>query len=142
MPQAAPRSLAWSRLGRVFTASAIVGILATLLDWALLVGLVWLGFSQRYAIFPACAAGLVVQFFGNRHYAFQVRGRLAQKLLRRQIFRFVIVEIATLLLNALIYNLLREMAGIDYRLSRVIAGFGVYCAFSLPMWAWVFSIKR
>jgi putative flippase GtrA len=130
------------RAARVLVASSAVGIVATLVDWGLLIALVHLGMHERFAILPACATGLVIQFFGNRRYAFGVRGTEARRSFGRQVWRFALVEVGTLLLNVVVYNVLREAGGIDYRISRALTGLGVYLGFSLPLWGWVFSTKR
>ncbi len=121
----------------MFTASAVVGIVASVVDYLVLLLAVGLGMAERYAIVPACTAGIVVQFFGNQRFAF--KSHKDPGALRRQAWRFLVVEALTLLLNAVVYNLLREAVGIDYRLARIIAAFGVYMLFSLPMWHWVFA---
>ena len=51
-------------LAAMFTTSATVGIVATVVDWLVLVAAVWVGMSERWAIVPAFLAGVVVQFFG------------------------------------------------------------------------------
>lgn len=118
----------------------MVGIVASVVDYLVLLLAVALGMAERYAILPACTAGIVVQFFGNQRFAFKAHNDPGA--LRRQAWRFLVVEALTLLLNAVVYNLLREAAGIDYRWARIIAAFGVYMLFSLPMWHWVFAPPR
>lgn len=59
--------------------------------------------------------------------------------MRRQIWRFTLVEVGTLALTAIVYNLLREAMSIDYRLSRLLSASVVYFGFSLPLWHWVFA---
>lgn len=133
-----------SRLARftaTFTTSAGVGIFATVVDWLVLVVAVRLaGVPERWAIVPAFLAGVLVQFFGNQRLTFRAHGPATRPSdLWRQGRRFVIVEAGTLALSAFAYNLLREAAGVDYRLARVAAGLLVYVLFSLPLWHWVFS---
>ncbi|QOV88451.1 GtrA family protein [Humisphaera borealis] len=128
-----------NRFASVLTASAIVGIVASIVDYGVLLLAVWLGMAERWAIIPACVAGIVVQFFGNQRFAFKAHTHGDRGAFGRQVWRFLLVEALTLLLNAVVYNLLREAAGIDYRWARLIAAFGVYMLFSLPMWHWVFA---
>ncbi len=122
--------------------SAAVGVLATLLDWGLLVLLVKLGISERWAVVPAFISGAAVQFWGNRRWTFGQRGIGGHDAIARQSVRFIIVEAGTLALNFSAYNALREpsLLGIDFRAARVIAGFVVYICFSMPMWRWVFGV--
>lgn len=132
----------WARFAAVFSTSAAVGIAATLLDWSVLVISVRiLHVPQAWAIIPAFLAGLLVQFVGNQRYAFRARAT-APAALWRQARRFALVEAGSLALNALIYNLLRDAAHVDYRAARVVAGLLVYLAFSLPLWHWVFANPR
>ena len=132
------------RLVRYVGTSAIVGIIATLVDWGVLVVVVWAGMSERWAVVPAFLAGAALQFVGNRRYTFGQRGPADRDLLRRQVVRFIMVEFWTLVLNAVIYNVLREpsLLNVDYRVSRVVAGLVVYLGFSIPLWRWVFSTRR
>lgn len=137
----APRRF-WSRCAARFTASAIVGIVASIADYLVLLAAVWMGMAERWAIIPACTVGIVLQFIGNQRFAFKAHQHDAPGAWRRQVWRFAVVEALTLLLNAAVYNLFREAAGVDYRWSRIIAAFGVYLCFSLPMWHWVFAKPR
>ncbi len=120
-----------------FSTSAVVGIVASIVDWIVLVVAVWLGMSERWAVVPACVAGVIVQFFGNQRYTFGAHRATSD--FGRQVWRFTIVELGTLALNAIVYNLLREWIGIDYRISRLVAAQVVYLGFSLPLWHWVFA---
>ncbi len=130
------------RLAAVFTTSATVGIAATLVDWLVLVAVVWGGMSERWAIVPAFLAGVVVQFFGNQRFTFRAHRDASPGVLRGQVLRFILVEMGTLVITALVYNAFREWAGIDYRIARVLSATVVYLGFSLPMWHWVFRAGR
>lgn len=129
-----------ARVAAIFTTSAIVGIVASMVDYVVLLLAVALGMAERWAILPACTAGIVVQFFGNQRYAFKAHRDPGA--FRRQVWRFMVVEAMTLLLNGVVYNVLREAAGMDYRWARIVAAFGVYILFSLPLWHWVFAKPR
>ena len=93
-----------SRTARLatFARSALTGGAATLVDLgviALVVGVLQL--APAVANAPALLAGAVVQFFGNRHFAFRGgSGGLA-----RQAALFVVTEAITLLLNGGVYHL-------------------------------------
>ena len=123
---------------QAFGTSALVGVVASVVDWLVLVLAVHGGVSQRYAVVPAFVAGAAVQFLGNRRFAFDAHRDGSRAVWMRQIVRFVGIEMCTLALNAVLYAVLREGAGIDYRLARPIAAFVVYAGFSFPMWRWVF----
>jgi putative flippase GtrA len=122
----------------MFTTSAAVGIAATIVDWLVLVAAVWGGMSERWAIVPAFLAGVVVQFFGNQRFTFRAHLAASLGVVRRQVLRFTLVEVGTLVITAIVYNLFREWAGIDYRVARLLSATVVYGGFSLPMWHWVF----
>lgn len=122
----------------MFTTSAAVGIAATLVDWLVLVAAVWGGMSERWAIVPAFVSGVVVQFFGNQRFTFRAHLTASPGVLRRQVLRFIFVEMGTLAITAFVYNAFREWAGIDYRIARLLSATVVYLGFSLPMWHWVF----
>lgn len=127
------------RRAAVFTTSAAVGISATVVDWLVLVAAVRGGVSERWAIVPAFLAGLVVQFFGNQRFTFRAHLTESPAVLRRQVLRFILVEMGTLVITAIVYNAFREWAGIDYRIARLLSATVVYLGFSLPMWHWVFA---
>ena len=125
------------RVAAVASASAAVGVVATAVDWLVLVLAVAAGVPQRWAIVPAFVAGVAVQFLGNRRFAFGAHD-VGPAEFRRQTARFLVVEAGTLVLTAVVYNLLREQLAIDYRASRLLAASLVYFGFSLPLWHWVF----
>ncbi len=126
-------------LAAMFTTSAAVGVVATVVDWLVLVAAVWVGVSERWAIVPAFLAGVVVQFSGNQRFTFRAHLAASPGVLRRQILRFILVEIGTLAITVIVYNAFREWVGIDYRIARLLSATVVYLGFSLPMWHWVFS---
>jgi putative flippase GtrA len=119
--------------------SVLVGLLASVADWFTLVLCVHVGVPQRYAIVPAFCVGTAVQFVGNRRYAFGWRGVQDRALVHRQVLLFLLTESVALVLNAVVYNLLRESGRVDYRLSRPIASLLVYAGFSYPLWRRVFA---
>ena len=124
-----------------FARSALTGGAATLVDLgalALAVGL--LHVSPAAANAPALGAGAVVQFFGNRHFAFRSvckeRGSLA-----RQAGLFAVTEVVTMLLNFLLYHLVVTRMSLGTGgavLARAITTNLVFVLWSYPVWARIF----
>ncbi|MBI4955345.1 MAG: GtrA family protein [Myxococcales bacterium] len=127
-----------ARRGARFARSALAGAAATLTDLGVLAVLVGLfGVGARVANVPALLAGAVVQFVGNRHFAFRAR----HGSLRRQLFWFCLVELVTLGLNGLVYDFgaarLPLGAGGAVALRAVVSA-TVFLGWSYPMWKRVF----
>ncbi len=119
----------------VLKRSAIVGILASLADLGLLALLIdGLQMSPAWANLPALTFGLLIQFIGNKHYAF--RDRSPQLL--RQGSLFLAVETGAFLLNAALFHLLSPILGLPWILARALATSGVYFGFSYPLWGRIF----
>lgn len=121
--------------------SGIAGAAATGVDLgliAILVGVV--GVSARVANVPALLAGAVVQFFGNRNFAFRAQdGALA-----RQVPLFVLSEIVTLLLNGLLFDLVARAVVLNTWTAlavRLVIGFVVFVGWSHPVWRRIFAPK-
>ena len=115
--------------------SSVVGVVATAVDFLLLWLLVGgLGWTPRWANLPALTGGLVVQFFGNKIYAFEDHCRPHL----RQTSRFLLVETGAFLLNALSFHCLVTLSSISYVAARLIGSAAVYFFFSYPLWHWVF----
>jgi putative flippase GtrA len=115
--------------------SYLVGIPATASD----LGLLWLlvgglGLSKELANVPSLLAGVLVQFFGNKFFAFRDR---SPNLLRQGVL-FALIEVGTLFLNWLAYHLLVTYTDVHYLLARMIGTAGVYLAFSFPLWGLIF----
>lgn len=124
----------WKKLGELLR-SAAVGGLATVVDLVLLVLLVeWVGLQPIQANLPALAAGLAVQFFGNKYFAFGDRSRA----LLRQGSLFILVEAGALLLNAASFHLVMSVTESPYTLARVACSSAVYMAYSFPLWGRIF----
>ena len=133
-----------SRTARLatFARSALTGGAATLVDLgviALVVGLLHL--APAVANVPALLAGAVVQFFGNRHFAFRGgSGGLA-----RQAALFVVTEAITLLLNGGVYHLvvthvpLGAHAVVGAVLLRAVTTNLVFVLWSYPVWKRIFA---
>ncbi len=114
--------------------SCIVGIVATLVDLAVLHLLVRGGVPATVANVPSLLLGVTLQFLGNKHWAFADRSRD----LLRQSTLFAAVEAGTFVLNAAAFHALVAWARVPYLAARPIATFAVYALFSYPLWARIF----
>jgi len=115
------------------------GIAATAADLAVLTLLVAaLHVDPRAASAPALVAGGVVNFVGNRHFAFRAQtGPLV-----RQAILYTLVEVIALALNGLLYDVtLRAFPGARpaYWLVRLVTSHVVFLAWSFPLWRRVFT---
>jgi putative flippase GtrA len=118
--------------------SAIVGIAATLVDLAMLALLVHgMGVAPAWANVPALGLGLVIQFVGNKLWAFQDRAT-DPALLARQGSAFLAVEVIAFTLNAALFHLLSPLIGLPPLLARVVASAAVYFGFSYRLWGRIF----
>jgi putative flippase GtrA len=120
--------------------AGVAGGLATLSDLATLTVLVGIfHVDARVASIPALIVGGVVNFVGNRYFAF----RAANGHLGRQAAGYTVVELVALALNALLYDLaLRLVPGLRpfYWLVRLVASHLVFLGFSYPLWQRVFRV--
>lgn len=124
-----------SKLSRLMRSGA-VGVVATIVDVLMLVLLVdGLGMPAPWANLPALSLGLLVQFAGNKYFAFEDR---SSDRLVRQGTLFALVETGAFALNALAFHLLVTMAGTPYLVARALGSAGVYFAFSYPLWGLIF----
>jgi putative flippase GtrA len=130
-----------SRTARLatFARSALTGGAATLVDLAVIafaVGLLHL--APAVANVPALLAGAVVQFFGNRHFAFRGgSGGLA-----RQAGLFAITEAVTMLLNGVLYHLIVTHVTLGTAgavLVRAVTTNLVFVLWSYPVWKRIFQ---
>jgi putative flippase GtrA len=118
-----------------FSRSAIVGAVATAADLLALFLLVQvLAVPATMANVPALFAGVAVQFFGNKHFAFRDR---SPDLLRQGAL-FAVVEAGALLLNALAFHALVTSTPVPYWAARLVGSCFVYVAYSFPLWGLVF----
>ncbi len=111
-------------------------ILATL---ALLVS--WADWSPRAANVPALLVGGIVNFVGNRIYAFHARQGNAAV----QALGFTAVECVALVLNGILYDfVLRELPGVAavYWLVRLFTTNLIFLVWSYPLWHLVFRVPR
>lgn len=114
--------------------SALVGLAATAADMLALVVLVQvLGLPPTVANVPALLAGVAVQFFGNKHFAFRDPSRDHV----RQGALFAVVEAGALLLNALAFHVLVQ--ALPYPVARAVGSALVYFVYSYPLWGRIFG---
>lgn len=131
-------AVAWCRrtAAGTFGRSALVGLLATVAD----LGVLWLliegaGAAPGLANVPGLIAGLLLQFVGNKYFAFADRSPLTPS----QVGRFAAVEAVTFALNLAAFHLLAVCLGLPFVVSR-LAGEGlVYVGYSSPRWRRIFA---
>ena len=119
--------------------AGLAGAAATLVDLLVLLLLVsGLHLPPRVANLPALIAGGVMNFVGNRHFAF----RAADGSLARQAVLYTLVEVVALALNGVLFDLvLRAYPGAAhaYWLVRLATSHLVFLCWSYPLWNRVFS---
>jgi putative flippase GtrA len=124
----------WTRCATLVRSGA-VGIVATLVDLATLWLLVELaGLAPTWANVPGLVAGVAVQFFGNKLFAF--RDRSPDYL--RQGTLFLAVEAGSFVLNAVAFHGLVNLTPVPYIAARLVATAAVYFGFSFPLWRLIF----
>ena len=114
-----------------FIRALVVGSGATLVDFSIFTTCIRLaGVAPAYARLPALCAGASVQFFGNRSYTFRAQaGKLT-----RQAKWFVAAELATLLMNWLLFRFLSaHVRGVAPELLSFAGTFVTFVAFAYPM---------
>jgi putative flippase GtrA len=113
-----------------------VGVWATATDLGVLALLVsGLGVAPRVASLPALAAGVVVQFLGNKLLAFHDRSSdwFCQGL------KFLAVEALGIALNALAFDRVVALTHLPYLPVRLMTTSLVYVCVSLPLWSLIFE---
>jgi putative flippase GtrA len=122
-----------------FLRSALAGGAATLVDLGVIafaVGI--LRVSPAAANAPALLAGAVVQFFGNRHFAFRSKGGH----LGKQVTLFALAEAVTLLLNGALYHAVVTHVALGPAgavIARAITTNLVFLLWSYPVWKRIFA---
>jgi putative flippase GtrA len=119
---------------RALEKSVVVGAAATAADLGALTLLIeGVGFTPRAANVPALLVGVLVQFLGNKLFAFGDRSRawLAQGL------AFAAVELGALALNALLFHLVCD--ALPYLMARAATSAAVYLLYSYPLWGRIFA---
>ncbi|HEY1692222.1 MAG TPA: GtrA family protein [Polyangiaceae bacterium] len=131
----------WKKVTQLLRAG-VAGIAATGSDLAALTLLVSvLHVDPRLANVPALVVGGVVNFLGNRHYAFRARGGH----LGKQAIGYTAVELVALALNGFLYDTVLRTApetAHAYWLVRLATSHLVFLAWSYPMWRHVFRAPR
>ncbi|MGD0524319.1 MAG: GtrA family protein [Polyangiaceae bacterium] len=120
--------------------AGVAGLAATGSDLAALTVLVSvLHVDPRIANVPALLVGGVVNFVGNRHFAFRAqRGHVG-----KQAVGYTAVELVALALNGFLYDLvLRTVpeASHLYWAVRLVTSHVVFLAWSYPLWRKVFRV--
>ena len=124
-------ALLFERLWVLFR-SAAVGLLATASDLGSLMLLIHaVGLSRRVANIPSLLPGLVVQFFGNKFFAFDDRSKAVVK----QGAFFFLIELVAFAFNVLLFDLLVCLTPIHEIPARLLGTNIVYLGFSFPMWS-------
>jgi putative flippase GtrA len=94
-----------------------------------------LGASPRVASIPALVLGALVQFVGNKRFAFRDRSPdwAGQSL------QFAGVEMLGFAANAIIFDLLVAHTAVPYLVARCLGSFFVYVAICMPLWTRIFT---
>jgi putative flippase GtrA len=126
-----------ARIAETVRAGA-AGIVATLVDLGVLALLVSaFHVDVRLASVPALLAGGVVNFVGNRWFAF----RATSGSLVKQAAGYTVVELVALIFNALLFDVVLRVfpiVRIAYAVVRLVTSNVVFLGWSLPMWRRVF----
>lgn len=125
-----------------FLRAVLAGSAATLADLAVLALLVSvLHVDPRAANVPALVAGGIVNFLGNRHFAFRAAGGSLVK----QAVGYGAVELVALGLNGVLYDLAMQMLhghghapAFAYAAVRLVTSHLVFLLWSYPLWRLVF----
>ena len=114
-----------------FARALVVGSGATLVDFSLFTTCIRIvGMTPTAARLPALCAGASVQFFGNRSFTFRAQAGS----LSRQARFFVVVELAALLMNYLLFRwLVPRVHILPPELVSFIGTFVVFIGFAYPM---------
>lgn len=128
-----------------FLRATLSGGLATLADLGVLSVLVsLLHVPARAASVPALLVGGIVNFIGNRTFAFREKGKVSGSL-PRQVVLYGVVEIVALLLSALLFDAALRHVHIAqniYPLVRLATGSIVFFLWSYPLWKRIFRNKE
>jgi putative flippase GtrA len=131
--------VSWKRIAELLRAG-VAGLAATASDMGTLAILVSvLHVDARSASIPALVAGGIVNFLGNRHYAF----RAGAGHIGKQAVGYTAVELVALALNGLLYDtVLRAVPGAAhvYWLVRLATTNAVFLGWSFPLWRRVFRV--
>jgi len=103
-------------------------MLATVVDFGVLISLVETGTPISIAAFIAAVAGGVFCFVWNKYLAFRDRSAIAVG----QIARYATVAIATALLMALAMELFAVVLDVPYVLAKLVCSMLVFAAWTYP----------
>jgi putative flippase GtrA len=122
--------------------AGIAGVAATASDLAALALLVSvLHVDARVANVPALLVGGLVNFLGNRHFAFRAKdGNLG-----KQVAGYTVVELVALGLNGVLYDAVLRAdphAAHVYWLVRLVTSHLVFLLWSYPLWRRVFRTQE
>jgi len=116
----------------------LIGSMATAADFGVLAMTVGaMGISARAANLPSLLIGSLVQFLGNRHFAFRAKAGCV----RRQLKWFVLSEAVALSTNALLYDLVAQrvsLSAVTAVLLRAATCSVVFLAWSYPVFRKIF----
>jgi putative flippase GtrA len=97
--------------------------------------------DARVANVPALVVGGIVNFIGNRHFAFRAKaGHLG-----KQAVGYTAVELVALAMNGFLYESVLRTAPQTahlYWLVRLVTSHVVFLTWSYPMWRLVFRVRR
>jgi putative flippase GtrA len=131
----------WKKILQLLRAG-VAGLAATGADVLTLTMLVSVAHvDARVANVPALVVGGVVNFLGNRHFAFRARHGDVGK----QALGYTVVEVIALALNGLLYDTVLRVfppAAQAYWLVRLATSHLVFLAWSYPLWRRVFAVQR
>ena len=123
----------------VLVRSAGVGVVATLVDLsALLLLTEGLSLSVRLASPPSLLLGILVQFVGNKIFAFGDHSRAWT----RQGVQFALVEILAAVVNLVLFDLAVQYTPIPYVAARLLITMSVYLGICFPLWTKVFRTPQ
>ena len=129
----------WRKIAQLLRAG-VAGLAATGSDLATLALLVSvLHVDPRLASLPALVVGGVVNFVGNRHFAFRAQDGHVGK----QAVGYTAVELVALALNGLLYDwVLRTVPAAPhlYWVVRLVTSHAVFLLWSYPLWRKVFRV--
>ncbi len=124
-----------SRVATVIRSVGVGGV-GTVTDLAVLTLLAsGAGLGPRIASPVALVAGLVVQFFGQKLFAFQDK----RPAWGSQAALFFLVEAVAFVLNLALFDLAVRFVPAPYVLLRVGVQFAVYAGVCLPLWSRIFA---
>ena len=128
-----PRARGWTALLGAYLRSQLVALLATAVDFAVMVALVEvLHVYYLAATALGAVSGGVTAFVGNRHYSFlATEGRVA-----RQSLRYVLVWIGSISLNCVLVYAMTDGASLQYAWSKALTAIAVGACFNFPLHRW------